>query len=317
MIILVHTLRLVFSNFSTFIFFVYPESNKSTMNNFLLIFLLSISGFANAQSWDELIYMGKKARAEGHFEKAGALIAKGALLKGSDNFEHFFYAAIMYANASKPDASFELLEKCIDAGMYDLARWERNSRLKVLHADPRWDELKSKMKKSEQRYAATLTHPELRNELKQMWKRDQDLVGKWDEQKVIVDQNTARLDEIIQQYGWPTRSMIGKDGTWMAWAIAQHAHDIAFQKKCLDFLENTLDSDEPEPVLYAELHDRICRNTQQEQKFGMAIIEESGIKKFYPIEKESEVNSRRKSIGLGPLKVYANENFVQYPLSKQ
>ncbi|AEM69593.1 hypothetical protein Murru_0542 [Allomuricauda ruestringensis DSM 13258] len=42
-------------------------------------------------------------------------------------------------------ASFKSLEKAIDAGMYDLAGWERNSRLKILHEDPKWQELKSKI----------------------------------------------------------------------------------------------------------------------------------------------------------------------------
>ena len=277
---------------------------------FLGIILFGFNSFG--QTWDELIYQGKKERANGNFEKAGALIAKGAQLKGTDNFEHYYYAAIMYANAGELDSSFKLLEKCIDAGMYDLARWERNSRLKVLHEDERWNALKTQMKKSEQQYSETLSHPELRNELKQMWKKDQDLVGQWDKQKIVVDQNTVRLNEIIEQYGWPNRSMIGKDGTWMAWSIVQHSHDLNFQKICLKLLENTLDTTEPEPVLYAELNDRICRNTDQKQKFGQAIIEENEIKKFYPIEKESEVDKRRKSIGLESLKVYANENYVEY-----
>ena len=68
----------------------------------------------------------------------------------------------------------------------------------------------------------------------------------------------------------------------------------------------------PEPVLYAELYNRIGRNAHQKQKLGQAIIEENRIKKFYPIENVSEVDQRRKSIELRPLKVYANENDVVY-----
>lgn len=277
---------------------------------FIILMLCSIHSFA--QTWDEVIYQGKKERADGNFEKAAGLIARGARLKGKDNFEHYYYAAIMYANAHRLDSSFIQLDNAIEAGMYDWARWERNKRLNLLRADARWDHLKRKMQKTEKKYTATLSHPELRAELKQMWKNDQDLVGKWDEQRKIIDQNTIRLNEIIERYGWPTRSMIGKDGTWMAWAIAQHAHNLDFQRKCLKLLASNLHTEDAEPVLYAELYDRICRNTDQKQKYGMAIIEENGVKHFYPIEQESAVDKRRKSIGLEPLKVYANENFVAY-----
>lgn len=275
-----------------------------------MAFAVSVGSFG--QTWDELIYQGKQERANGNFEKAGELIAKGARLKGTDNFEHLYYAAIMYANAGEFDTSFELLEECIDAGMYDWARWARNGRLKVLHPDKRWSALKSKMEISERTHMATLSHPELRTELKRMWQKDQDLVGKWEAQKKVVAQNTARLDRIIEQYGWPTRSMVGKDGVWMAWALAQHSHDLDFQKKCLELLRNTLDTEEPEPLLYAELHDRICRNTGQEQTYGQAIIEENGIKKFHPVANEAEVDARRKAIGLPPIKVYANVNYVAH-----
>lgn len=277
----------------------------------LLIFIL-FSSTVFSQTWDEFIYQGKEERSKGNFRKAGELIAKGAELKGTDNFGHYYYAAIMYANADEIDSCFELLTKCIEAGMYDLARWERNSRLKKLQTDERWTDLKSKMKESERKYSNGLTHSFLRDELKQMWKRDQDLVGQWDEQKQVLSENTIGLKEIIDEYGWPTRDMIGKDGVWMAWAIVQHSHDLEFQKYCLELLQNNLGSYKSEPELYAELYDRICRNTDREQKFGQAIIEENGIKKFYPIEKESEVDDRRKSIGLDPIKVYANENFVSY-----
>ncbi|WP_299430685.1 DUF6624 domain-containing protein [uncultured Maribacter sp.] len=106
--------------------------------------------------------------------------------------------------------------------------------------------------------------------------------------------------------------MIGEDGVWIAWGIAQHSHDLDFQIKCLKLLENTLNTNEPEAILYAELYDRILKRTNQKQKFGQAIIKENAIKKFYSIENETEVDKRRKAIGLEPLRVYANENCVEY-----
>lgn len=171
---------------------------------YLVFYILFFPGLNSyGQTWDQMIYQGKEERAKGNFKRAGSLIARGAQLKGSDNFEHFYYAAIMYANAGEYKNSFELLDQCIDAGMYDWARWARNSRLKVLHPDKRWDALKSKMERSEQAYASTLSHPGLRRELKRMWRKDQDLVGQWEAQKKVVGRNTVRLDKIIEQYDGP------------------------------------------------------------------------------------------------------------------
>ena len=169
---------------------------------FYLIPLFTLNSFG--QTWDEFIYQGKKERAIGNFEKAAELIFKGAELQKNKSFEKYYYAGILYARIGQIDSSFISLEKVIDAGMYDLARWERNNRLNVLHSNNRWNELKVKMQKVEQEYSSNLSHPKLRTELKQMWKNDQDLVGKWDAQKKIVNQNTIRLNEIIAQYGWPT-----------------------------------------------------------------------------------------------------------------
>lgn len=56
-------------------------------------------------------------------------------------------------------------------------------------------------------------------------------------------------------------------------------------------------------------HVQLIVNVGQEPTI---VIEENGIKKFYPIEKESEVDERRNSIGLKSLKVYANKNSVDY-----
>lgn len=110
---------------------------------FLIIIFISLNSFG--QTWDELIYQGKMERANGNFEKAADLIFKGAELNEKKNFEHYYYSGVLYARVNNLSSSIKSLEKAIDAGMYDLARWERNNRLKVLHEDKRWDELKIKM----------------------------------------------------------------------------------------------------------------------------------------------------------------------------
>ena len=39
----------------------------------------------------------------------------------------------------------------------------------------------------------------------------------------VHHKNNARLWEIVRQYGWPGRALVGEDGCEAAWKIAQHA----------------------------------------------------------------------------------------------
>src|SRR3954454_5674174 len=52
---------------------------------------------------------------------------------------------------------------------------------------------------------------------------------------VVDDAHRRRLNEIIDQHGWPGKTLVGAEGANAAWLIAQHADiDRAFQQKCLE-----------------------------------------------------------------------------------
>jgi len=48
-------------------------------------------------------------------------------------------------------------------------------------------------------------------------------------------ENAGRLGEIVERHGWPTYSLVGKNGANAAWLLVQHA-DLSpkFQRRCLD-----------------------------------------------------------------------------------
>lgn len=49
--------------------------------------------------------------------------------------------------------------------------------------------------------------------------------------------NTARMKEIIAQYGWPGYSLVGEDGEHTVWLLVQHIdRDLPFPKQCLELL---------------------------------------------------------------------------------
>lgn len=268
-------------------------------------------------TWDEHVYQAIDQRGQGNFAAAAFHFQRAAELKQSDNFQQYWDASIQYARAEMVDDAFELLDKAIEAGMADVKRLRVNTRLEILHEDPRWDQAIEKMTQAEEKLMDSLTHPELRTELMQRWDNDQALVGQWEQQAEVIEENANRLNEILEEVDWPTISMVGEEGSWSAWAIAQHSSDIEFQRLCLARIASVLSRNDLKPELYAELHDRIARNTYQQQYFGMATMARDGIEGFYPIMDEWNVNQRREEIGLASLSVFANVNHIDYQLPSE
>lgn len=53
-----------------------------------------------------------------------------------------------------------------------------------------------------------------------------DFSGDWQRQADVIRENTQRLAAIVDQIGCPADAMVGRDGAWAAWAIAQHARAL-------------------------------------------------------------------------------------------
>src|SRR3712207_1125789 len=65
--------------------------------------------------------------------------------------------------------------------------------------------------------------------------------GYAEEMRRIHERNNGRMREIIEQYGWPGRGLVGEDGCEAAWLIVQHAVlEPDFQRQCLPLLEQAV-----------------------------------------------------------------------------
>lgn len=149
--------------------------------------------------------------------------------------------------------------------------------------------------------------PDLRNELLEMLEEDQ--AERTGDADVWNDRARAeRLAEIVGEYGWPTFSMVGEDGSTGAWAIAQHAdHDVEFQADRLELMTAAAADGEADPSQLAYLVDRVATNRQQPQVYGSQMGCVDGAASPGPIEDEANVDDRRAEVGLGPLADYLAE----------
>ncbi len=116
--------------------------------------------------------------------------------------------------------------------------------------------------------------------------------------------NRQRLKEIIQEHGWPGKSLVGADGANAAWLVVQHSDaDVAFQRECLALMEAAPEGEvSPQDVAY--LTDRVLVNEGKKQRYGTQM----GMNfKPRPIEDPDNVDKRRAEIGLPPLAEYVKE----------
>lgn len=171
--------------------------------------------------------------------------------------------------------------------------------------------------------------PEIAKELKQMRDEDQKLRIKWasmykkgktnsakfkelTNQAIASDRaNTARMREIVETYGWPTYSLVGRGPSNNAWLIVQHAdRNPLFQAKCLPLLKEAVDNGQANPSNYAYLYDRVQVSQGKKQRYATQSWTNNGLAEgtFYPIDDESEVQKRREAMNI-------NRSVVEYAQS--
>ena len=120
----------------------------------------------------------------------------------------------------------------------------------------------------------------------------------------VDSENTAWLKAIAEKHGWPTITLVGKDGASAAWLLVQHAdRDHKFQRHCLDLMA-ALPKNEVSQSNFAYLTDRVLLAEGKKQLYGSQYELVDGKLKSRPIENEANVDKRRSEVGLMPLAEY-------------
>ena len=168
------------------------------------------------------------------------------------------------------------------------------------------------------------TNPELRDQLLNMMKSDQEARKKLmednpadEEKKKLIEQmtkadeaNREKLKQIIAKHGYPTISMVGDEAAMTAFLIVQHADcDPKWQEQMLPVLQQLADKGEVAKSSVAYLTDRVLRAHNKPQLYGTQIYDEAapdGKMHVVPpvVEDPKNLDQRRLKMGMGPWAQY-------------
>ena len=122
----------------------------------------------------------------------------------------------------------------------------------------------------------------------------------------VDSRHLGRLKEIVDQYGWPGKSLVGEDGSHAAWLLVQHAtQDPEFMNRCRDLMDRAVKHGEASAKDYAYLVDRVRLQRGKMQLYGTQFIQDSnGRLILQPLKDPEEVDERRRKMGMEPLAEY-------------
>jgi hypothetical protein len=178
---------------------------------------------------------------------------------------------------------------------------------------------------------AVVTHPEIRDELADLFRRDQrarkDMIRAINAAPappegepyhptampavravVAIDNEAADyLETVLNEHGWPTTAMVGPEGANAAWLIAQHAdRRPALQKRALALMTDAAAAGQAPTDKLAYLTDRVLVADGQPQRYATQFgADAEGVQRPYAWEPmgpgETSIDVRRARVGLPPL----------------
>ena len=293
----------------------------------LIIFpiIVSVAQQSSNPEYANLIRNGWKLCLEKDFAGSAKLYEKAFKLNDNVPLSDRYNASCIYALSGNSDMAFHhLFITATDLKWDDYNHLINDTNLKQLHSDKRWEELKSLVLKNKQEVESHFDK-ELVAVLDKIYADDQNNRNKIRSMEEKYGRNSKEMDvlwqdilkkdsinlikvsKILDEHGWPSKKMIGKQGTSTLFLVIQHADQEA-QEKYLPLIEKAVADNNLPKRQYAMFYDRLVLRRGERQIYGtqLAINNESKIPYVLPLEDPLHVDSRRAEMGLNSMQENLN-----------
>jgi len=180
----------------------------------------------------------------------------------------------------------------------------------------------------------SLDPKDLSKQINEMWKNQQTLRNQKSEIRLSYGMDSRQMEEnlrkteevdyksyqlvkaIIKRNGYPTYKMIGQESAHNFFNMVQHCdHDQDLQYQILREMDIAVANHQASRKDYAYLTDRVLVNQGEKQIYGTQIEYDHDKKVYqaYSVENPTEVNKKRKTMGLPPMENYVsdmNKNYI-------
>ena len=277
------------------------------------------------QDYSELIQEGWKLCLNKDFVGSAKLYEQAFSINEKAPLADRYNGSCIYALAGNKDAAFRHL-----FSLANRLKWNNynhlinDSDLNALHSDERWEKLKELVKHNKEEIE-TYFDKELvtvldeiyfddqstRNQIRPMEEKygrgSKEMDAFWQTILKKDSINLIKVSKILDENGWPDKTLIGERGTSTLFLVIQHANQES-QEKYLDLIENAVKTDNLPKRQYAMFYDRLILRRGERQVYGTQLATSDASKTPYvlPLRDPENVDKRRLEMGLNSMQENLN-----------
>ena len=297
-----------------------------------LIAMWSIS--SHAQSFDQLIHQADSLYDAGNHLAAGQAAEQAFNIQEGDAGQ-YYNAACSWALAGDTIKSLRFLDMSASKGYLNFDWMHKDKDLRSMHKLQGWQKIAAKVQANLDEYKKDFDQPlktrlekiQVKDQmLRQLYKDAEEKFGKDSEEmkyfwQLVSEQdsiNEKEVIKIIDERGWPGKSLVGGKANMTVWLVIQHA-PIETQEKYLPLLQESVKKGESQGNHLAMLEDRIQMRNGKPQVYGSQITTDpqTGQQVVYEIKDPEYVNQRRREVGLGPIQDYVKRWGIEWTVEQK